>query len=156
MTFDPDRLLAALPMRTIQILPATTKFPSRRSFGDMSEYNGFSGRQRLRTHGVSKWLRSIGAMHHEGLCEVCQKATDQLHAEDYFNLASWMNMCRGCHVALHKRFASPKPWLRKLDEHGVLTEKWPRLLSTEPFDLAKLLRQRGHSEPSYETFIAQA
>lgn len=153
MKFDPDVLLAALPRRVIHTLPLGTKIPGRRSFGDMSEYNGFSGRERLRTHGVSKWLRSLQAMTHEGDCELCGKQTDQLHAENYFDLTTWLNLCRGCHGSLHKRFSQPHKWQERLDLHSVAEGHWARLISDVPIDLAELLKQRGAKEPGYSDFV---
>jgi hypothetical protein len=154
VNFDPDALLLALPKRPITILPSATRLPRKRSFGDMSDYNGFTGRERLRTQGLSKWLYVMGAMQHLGSCEICARDTDQLHAEDYYDLTTWLTICRGCHSSLHQRFGRPTKWQERLDTHGVSDRHWSRLVSLTPFDLANLLRQRGRTEPTYSTFVA--
>ncbi len=150
--FDPDALLAALPRRKIQPLLPETPLPRRRAVADLSDYNGFTGKERLRTFEVAKWLMRLGAMEKPSQCDLCGKDTDQQHAEDYYDLRTWMDVCRSCHGKIHQRFRYPHKWQPFLDSLSVSSIHWVRLVSREPFDLAALLRARGVDEPSYETF----
>ncbi|HUO11162.1 MAG TPA: hypothetical protein VMU37_00245 [Caulobacteraceae bacterium] len=152
--FGPDRLLAALPRREVGLLPAGTVVPRRRAFGDGMAYNGFTGKERYRTEGVAKWLADLGAMLRPQACDICRSPADHWHAENYYDLSSWIDLCRRCHVnLLHQRFVRPKAWAVHLDRHSVASDHWSRWVSTQEFDLAGLLRQRGASEPVYETFV---
>jgi hypothetical protein len=154
LSFDPYRLLAALPRRRINMLPAGTAVPRRRGLKVVGNpYNGFDAGERSRTHQVSKWLVSKGAMDPGRTCDICVGPTTLSHAEDYFDLSTWIDMCLGCHARLHKRFGRLTGWIEHLNRHGVPSEHWTRLVSPEPFDLAGLLRQRGVTEPVYEAFV---
>ena len=154
--FDPDALLAALPKRTISPFSIDIVFRStgRKVTPEGSElledgaYNGFTHRERYRTADLSKWLTKVGSTQRPALCDICNAPADDEHAEDYYDLTTWIGMCRRCHrSALHGRFKRPSKWFALLDEHEVLAHHWARLVSLEPFDLAKLLRQRGAQEP---------
>lgn len=119
----------------------------------MSDYNGFTGRERLRTFGLQKWLVKMGALTPLLHCQICDQPCDQEHAEDYFNLERWIELCRGCHGKLHKRFSNPLVWQRHLDEREVPASSWAHALSARPFDLASYIKSRGAGEPSYATFV---
>jgi hypothetical protein len=151
--FDPDALLDALPRTQIALLPLGTVVPRRRSFGDLSDYNGFTGKERMRTFGVAKWLMEVGAMPRPQTCGICTGPADQSHAENYYDLSTWIDVCRSCHGRLHRRFASPGRWSEHLDRCALAASHWTRLVSPEPFDLAGLLRQRGVVEPTYTSFV---
>lgn len=156
--FDPDALLAALPRTSIALLPSTTVVPKRRSFGDLkTDYNGFTGKERMRTFGVAKWLMDLGAMPRPRVCGICAGPADQSHAENYYDLSGWIDFCRSCHGRLHRRFTSPGRWSEHLGRHEIPEAHWSRRVSLdEPFDLADLLRQRGAVEPTYSSFVARA
>ena len=154
--FDPDALLAALPRRGIrpfgpEVLVRST---GRRSVPEGSaidlpgSYNGFSDRERGRTADLSNWLAKVGCTERPDVCDVCGAPADDEHAEDYYDLTSWIGLCRRCHRnILHGRFARPDRWRTLLDEHRLPQTHWARLVSSEPFDLAALLRSRGAKEP---------
>src|SRR6185312_1557668 len=103
-TSEIRSLLARLPRRKIDLLPAGTSVPHLKASGSLSDYNGFTGKERLRKFELAKWLMKQGAMKHSGRCSICGERADQQHAEDYFDLRTWMDICRGCHVSLHGRF----------------------------------------------------
>jgi len=154
-TFDADRLLSSLPHRHIAELGTSVVAPKVRAVGKLSDYNGFSGKERLRTFEVAKWLNKVGAMQHSGLCNLCNKTCDQQHAEDYYTLSTWIDMCRSCHTRLHQRFRHSAQWQRYLDALNLTDGHWARMISSEPFDLALLLRTRGATEPVFENFISR-
>jgi hypothetical protein len=161
MRFDPDALLAALPRRNIRPLVGVRfrRSAIRReidsSLGRKGEYNGFSDRERTRTAEVSKKLIAAGATIRHRNCDICGSAADHEHAEDYYDLARWIGMCAQCHVhTLHKRFTNPRKWAALLDLHELPEVHWARLVAPEPFDLAKLLRDRGVREPTINDFAA--
>jgi len=156
MRFDPDALLAALPRRVIRpfehhVVIRLTKrrvVPGGSALLDDGAYNGFSGRERSRTADLSNWLAKVGSTERPNICDICGTPADDEHAEDYYNLTSWVGLCRRCHrTILHGRFARPEHWLALLDRYEVPEGHWSRLVSSEPFDLAALLRSRGRYEP---------
>jgi len=53
---------------------------------------------------------------------------------------------------LHKRFTNPRKWSALLDLHELPEVHWARLVASEPFDLAQLLRDRGMREPTISDF----
>jgi hypothetical protein len=136
----------------ITSLPEGTLIPKVRAVGNLSDYNGFTGKERLRTFEVAKWLARIGAMPHSELCSICSQSCDQQHAEDYYDLTTWIDICRGCHQRLHNRFRLSAAWHRWLDAQLLPTGHWANFMSPTPFDLAALLRSRGRSEPSFVDF----
>ncbi len=155
-TFDVDALLAALPRRSVRPLPAgvvVRRVAARpaveaSALGEKGQYNGFSGRERDRTANLSKWLAQQGCVERPPLCNICSAPADDEHAENYYDLASWIGLCSGCHrTLLHGRFTRPARWRELLDKHEVPASHWANLVSDEPFDLAGLLRQRGIREP---------
>jgi hypothetical protein len=159
MIFDPDALLAALPRREIKPLAgvkfrkSTIRRETDSSLGKDGEYNGFSGRERDRTADVSKKLIAAGATIRHANCDICGAAADHEHAEDYYGLTRWIGMCARCHVhTLHKRFTNPRKWSALLDLHELPEVHWARLVASEPFDLAQLLRDRGMREPTISDF----
>jgi hypothetical protein len=124
--------------------------PAASALGQLGEYNGFTGVERARTAALSNWLASVGCLDRPQRCDICRKLgkVDE-HAEDYYDLGSWIGLCHGCHRSrLHKRFTQWGAWQALLDLHEVPAEHWTRLVSQQPFDLAILLRQRGRSEPT--------
>ena len=78
------------------------------------------------------------------------------HAEDYYALESWVDICRGCHARPHMRFRWPDAWPRSLDLFEVAGGHWARLVSPRRFDLAGLLRGRGVCEPTLDMFLGRA
>jgi hypothetical protein len=161
MRFDPDALLAALPRREIKpfigvrVRRSTIQRETDSSLGKNGEYNGFSGRERDRTAGVSKKLIAAGATIRHADCDICGAVADHEHAEDYYDLTRWIGMCVPCHVhTLHKRFGQPRKWAALLDQHELPNDHWSRLVSAQPFDLAQLLRDRGAREPTLFDFAA--
>ena len=160
MTFDPDALIGALPRRSIRPLRSEVIFKSTRrptpdgsALGLPSSYNGSSNRERDRTAELSKWLAKVGSTERPCECDICSAPADDEHAENYYDLASWIGLCQRCHRAsLHGRFARSARWSALLDECQLPKGHWARLVSQEPFDLAKLLRSRGQREPSKADF----
>lgn len=159
MCFDPDALLAALPCREIKPLNIPVRCGSPKSaisasaLTQRSEYNGFAKPERDRTARLSVRLERLGLAPRPLKCELCGEAADDEHAENYYDLSSWVGLCLFCHrTALHNRFRRPERWLQLLDKHELPSDHWSRLVSAEPFDLAKLLRDRGRREPSILDF----
>ena len=162
-TFDADALLAALPRRPISQIPPESLVrriqprpaPQSSALGQTGEYNGFSGRERQRTANLSNWLVRIGCTERPNACAICRASADDEHAENYYDLGSWIGLCQRCHRAiLHGRFAKPSRWLELLEKHELPPTHWARLVSVEPFDLAGLLRTRGFREPVKSDFAA--
>ena len=154
--FDPDALLASLPRREVRSFGPEVAFrstgrriaPEGSALHEKGAYNGFTGRERYRTADLSNWLARIGCTKRPATCDICRAPADDEHAEDYYDLTSWIGPCRRCHrSALHGRFVRPAKWFDLLDASEVPEGHWARLVSQEPFDLAGLLRQRGHEEP---------
>lgn len=151
---DAEVYLRSLPRRTIATIAADVLIPRAKSVGQLSDYNGFTGKERLRTFEVAKWLAAIGAMPHSGQCSICGSAADQQHAEDYFDLTTWMDICRGCHSSLHSRFRTPAAWQRRLDKLEVPQDHWSRRLPEQQPDIAAYHRTRGVIEPTHASFTA--
>lgn len=153
--FDPDALLAALPRRVIQkvgsdvvVRSSRQPEPSGSALLLKGSYNGFSARERYRTAELSKWLAKVDSTERPHRCDICNADADDEHAENYYDLSSWIGLCHRCHrSALHGRFARPERWSALLDSCEVPETHWARLVSGEPFDLATLLRSRGWREP---------
>lgn len=163
--FDPDALLAALPNRSIRSFSpeVVVRSTRRRSVPEVSAlflkgaYNGFSDRERYRTADLSNWLAKMGCTERPGRCDICSAPAEDEHAEHYYDLTSWIGLCRRCHrTTLHGRFARPERWLALLDECQVPERHWSRLVSSEPFDLAALQRARGWREPVKADYAASA
>ncbi|MEO6092876.1 MAG: hypothetical protein ABIT04_11455 [Novosphingobium sp.] len=161
MRFDPDALLAALPKREIKPLPAGIRVsPSKlrevRSgsvLGDEGEYNGFTSKERSRTAAVSNWLAAVGATERPPVCDICGRPGKHEHAENYYDLCSWVGICVRCHTnLLHKRLANDGRWQSWLGTCELPCDHWSRLVSPQPFDLAGLLRARGAHEPLRQDF----
>lgn len=162
-SFDPDALLAALPRREVRSLGPDVVFrstgrrvaPEGSALFEEGAYNGFTDRERYRTADLSNWLAKVGSTERPSTCDICSAPADDEHAENYYDLASWIGLCRRCHrSALHGRFARPEKWFTLLNTHEVPDEHWARLVSLEPFDLAALLRQRGWEEPIKADYVA--
>jgi len=152
-SFDPDRLLALLPKRSLKLLPKGMQLPRKKSVGILSDYNGFTGKERLRTFEVEKWLISVGSISPSVECHICGRSASARHAEDYYDLTSWMALCHSCHGRLHKRFSNPRAWHERLEEATLPQNHWARAISSTPFDLAKVLRERGKCEPLHGDFL---
>ncbi len=150
--FDPQGLLDRLPRRPIARLLPSVPVPRVRSVGTLSDYNGFTGKERLRTFEVAKWLTRMGAMPYSGRCDLCGGNADQQHAEDYYDLTTWIDICRGCHVRLHQRFRHSAAWTKWLDNIGYPPDCWARHIAPSPFNLAAYIRERGSVEPSFAHF----
>ena len=154
--FDPDALLAALPRRDVHPFGKEVVWRSGRTpvapvgsaISDTGSYNGFSHRERYRIADLSNWLAKVGSTKRPSVCDLCGSEAHDEHAENYYDLTSWVGMCRRCHrSALHGRFKRPEKWFALLDACEVGQGHWARLVSMEPFDMAGLLRQRGWREP---------
>ena len=155
-SFDPDALLAALPHREVRRFGSDVVFrstgrriaPEGSALHEKGAYNGFTDRERYRTADLSNWLAKVGCTERPKTCDICSAPADDEHAENYYDLTSWIEMCRRCHrSALHGRFVRPAKWFGLLDQNEVAADHWSRLVSLEPFDLAILLRERGQEEP---------
>jgi len=164
-SFDPDALLAALPHRVILpfgpdvIIRSVKRRPSApgSALFEKGAYNGFTDRERYRTADLSNWLVKSGCTERPSACDICTAPANDEHAEDYYNLTSWIGLCRRCHRAsLHGRFARPERWLALLDAYQLPDTHWSRLVSNEPFDLAALQRSRGRHEPIKADYAAKA
>lgn len=154
--FDPDALLAALPSREVRafgpdVVIRAAKRPAiakESALFDRGAYNGFTDRERYRTANLSNWLAKIGSTLRPTTCDICRAPARDEHAENYYDLTSWIGLCPRCHrTALHGRFARPDRWLALLDKCQLPDHHWSRLVSNTPYDLAALLRSRGWQEP---------
>ena len=154
-TFNVEAYLAGLPRRNIKLLPVGIQIPKFRASGHLSDYNGFTSKERLRTFEIAKWLIASEAMQHTERCSICGAAADQQHAEDYFDLHTWMDICRSCHTSLHSRFRTPDAWERRLASHSLPTDHWAVRLPAFPIDVAAFHRSRGRSEPVGAQFVVQ-
>ena len=163
--FDPDALLAALPRRDVRPfgpdIVVRSKEPYRVPDASMlleqGSYNGFSARERTRCANLSNLLAKMGCTERPSTCDVCGEPAYDEHAEHYYDLTTWIGLCRHCHrSALHGRFARPAQWTALLDKRELPLNHWARLVSSEPFDLAALLRSRGWREPIKPDYAANA
>ncbi len=161
MLFDPDALLAALPRREIHTVVVAVRrtqaiaMPRHSALGQSGEYNGFTLTERNRTARLSNRLTQLGATARPSNCDICGNPADDEHAESYYDLTRWMGLCKSCHrSALHNRFKRPANWAALLDRFEVPPGHWARLVASEPFDLAQLLRSRGSREPTLADFMA--
>ena len=105
---------------------------------------------------MAAWLELEGWTAGPDTCGICGNPAAHQHAEDYYALESWIDICRGCHSRLHMRFRWPDAWLRSLDLFEVAGGHWARLVCAERFDLAGLPRARGAREPTLEAFLGRA
>src|SRR5690349_7233822 len=106
--FDADTLLAALPRREIR--PFRSKVKVRATPRVLAHegsalllsgsYNGFTDRERYRTADLSKWLVKAGCTERPSTCDICNGSADDEHAEDYYDLTSWIGLYRRCHRSL--------------------------------------------------------
>lgn len=160
-SFVPDALLAALPRREIRLVQVassprrTAALPEQVAAipGEKGEYNGLIKRERDRTARVSNWLALQGATKRAEACDICGAFAADEHAENYYDLTTWIGLCITCHRAmLHKRVARPEIWGDLLQSYEKPSEQWTRLVSPAPFDLASLLRSRGATEPVRSMF----
>lgn len=163
--FDPDALLAALPRREVRrfgpevVIRSRAPRPAPEGSALLLEgsYNGFSDRERYRTADLSNWLAKMDCTERATTCDICRAPAVDEHAEDYYDLTSWIGLCRRCHrSSLHGRFARQAVWAAWLDECEVPDHHWSRLVSPEPFDLAALLRSRGRREPIKADYAVSA
>lgn len=160
-SFDPEALLTAMPKRVLRKIPESVRIPRSRersvpiesAMGQPEEYNGFSKRERYRIAELSKWLEKVGAIDRPVTCDICGYEAQDEHAENYYDLSSWIGLCIPCHRnALHKRFEHPQDWFAMLDKWEVAEDHWSRKVAMQPFDMASYLRRRGVSEPIREDF----
>lgn len=150
---DIAAYLADLPRRSIKRLPAGTAIPKIAASGKLTDYNGFTAQERLRTFEIAKWLIKSGAMQHSGRCSICGAPADQQHAEDYFDLETWMDICRGCHSSLHSRFRTPAAWDRRIERFALDAGHWAKALPTCQIDVAAFHRSKGRAEPTAVEFV---
>lgn len=161
--FDPEALLSALPRREVRQIESDgivtrlikrPQLPPGSALLMKGSYNGFSDRERYRTADLSNWLVKIGSTERPAFCDICSAPAHDEHAENYYDLTTWIGLCRRCHrSALHGRFTRPDRWATLLDECGLPPSHWSRLVSLEPFDLAALLRSRGWQEPIKTDYV---
>jgi hypothetical protein len=161
-SFDPDRLLAALPTREITPVAASGRairvtvreVPLVSALGQPGEYNGFTLRERNRTASVSNWLVASNATARPPICDICGESAQHEHAENYYDLTTWIGLCVSCHVhTLHRRFTNPGKWLHLLNRHELPGNHWARLVAMAPFDLAHHVRNQGQREPSKVNYV---
>ncbi len=161
--FDPDALLAALPRRPIRRFGPEIVVrsngqrlaPADSALFDKGAYNGFSDRERYRLADLSSCLLKIGCTERPGICDICGASAVDEHAEDYYDLTSWIGLCRRCHrTALHNRYTRPERSAALLDQCEVPDRHWARLVPSEPFDMAALFRSRGRREPMKADYAA--
>jgi hypothetical protein len=153
-TSEIAEFLNGLPRRIIPLLPSDTPLPKLKASGQLGNYNGFTGGERLRTFEIAKWLIKSGSLTHSGRCDICGGPADQQHAEDYFDLATWMDVCRGCHTSLHGRLRTPVAWARRLESFSLAAAHWARELPPTELDVAGLHRSKQRGEPTAADFIA--
>ena len=104
-------------------------------------YNGFSHRERYRTADLSNWLVKVGCTKRPDVCDLCKAPAQDEHAENYYDLTSWIGLCQRCHrSALHGRFKRSEKWFALLDAHEVPANHWSRTR------LARAVRCCSHVE----------
>jgi hypothetical protein len=142
--FDPAALLAALTTQTIA-WPETLEGMTlpKWSGGPVGPYNGFTPDERLRHWQKAVILRRLGRFPNPSACAVC--GTDKRvgwHSEHYYDLTRCIGLCWPCHMALHRRFARPQGWARRV-ALSTAPPAWVAELPVKPFDLASWLRSQG-------------
>jgi len=109
--------------------------------GRLGPYNGFTGLERARGAQIIRWAKSVGLVSAPSSCSVCgvRAARMHLHCENYYEPLDVHPICVSCHVKLHQRFRSPKPWRALVALHGD-ESAWFSVLSLTPIDMAAELR----------------
>lgn len=151
---DIERLLAAIPKLRIDKFPQGTSLPRARAVKPLIEYNGFSGYARMRTWEVAKWLMADDKMPAPGVCNLCDRAADQYHAEDYYDFATYIPICRSCHGKVHSRLRNFNAFERRRDEWGKPAGHWIYLIGPVELPIAQWCEARNRLEPSYADFVA--
>lgn len=100
-------------------------------------YLGFSGQDRIEGWKRVWVARRMGLLPAPTTCSVCLTSTQrgQYHCENYSRPLEAKPICRRCHLALHKRFRNPDPWM-KLVSSFQTPGCWFRQLTMDPIEPA--------------------
>lgn len=145
MTFDPEALLASLPVIVIREPHAAMpdQLPKWR-WRALRPYNGFSSAERIRVWQTERWLVASGKICEPTCCSVCG-STERVarHSEDYSDVSRAVDVCAPCHSAIHLRFWRPSAWQAIITRNSRSGNEWFGLLPNTPFDLADYLRRKA-------------
>lgn len=141
-SFDPERLLAALP--TLPLRSPGPKAP--RSFLTwrwpmILPYSGFTPVERVQHWQIARWLIAAGCIIVPKHCAICA-GTDKvgLHSENYYSVLCSPALCGLCHQRLHRRFSRPLAWADLMGEHVHSGDEWFALIPATSYDLAGYVR----------------
>lgn len=148
-------MLAALPSFTIEPFPVGTPTPKVRSVTPLIDYNGFTGHERSRTWEVVKWLMAGERMPRPATCDLCNSSADQYHAENYFDFATYVSVCRSCHGKVHNRLRNFATFEVRRAEWSKPNTHWVHFLTDQQLPIADWCKAAGVSEPSFTNFVVQ-
>ncbi|RPF72153.1 hypothetical protein [Aurantiacibacter spongiae] len=141
-SFDPERLLAALP--SLPLRPPGPKAP--RSFlkwrwPPILPYMGFTPVERVQHWQIARWLIAAGCITVPTHCAICA-STDKVgfHSENYYSVLCSPALCGLCHQRLHRRFSRPAAWRDLMQAHVRTGDEWFALIPAIDYDLAGYLR----------------
>jgi hypothetical protein len=122
-------------------MPEAIPIPRWR-FPLLGPYNGFTGLERARGAQLMWWAIAAGVLPKPTSCSICQaiQGRFQYHSEDYYDPLHPHAICVSCHMSLHRRFRSPRSWL-KLVAANMREGAWFVGLRLEPVDFAGELRR---------------
>jgi hypothetical protein len=111
-------------------------------WGTLSSYNGFCHAERVRGWQLISWLGDNGWSHQSDLCCISgQSGKPSLHSENYYSWTPY-TLDHSIHMALHRRFKQPAPWLRIVDKFSTTGAEWFARLPMTPDDIAAPLRAK--------------
>lgn len=111
----------------------------------LSDYNGFTGQERINGWRLVKFLVNQGIVTNPAgkPCEVCSTTDNtNYHNENYYTPWQPHILCRTCHFALHNRLKGKwNEWQELINKHTKTGDEWFMKLSSEKIDMAKELRE---------------
>ena len=149
-----ERLLGALPRLQIGTYPAGTKIPKQRKVSALLDYNGFDGFARNRIWEVCKWLMAGGVMPAPAECDICGGEGTQYHAENYFDLTTYVPICKSCHSKVHNRLKNFRTWETRRAEFAKSEDHWINRLEPEQLPVAEWCSANNQTEPTFADFVA--
>jgi hypothetical protein len=142
-TFDPERLLAALPTLTLRSPgPKAPKSFLTWRWPMIPPYLGFTSIERVQHWQIARWLIAAGCIAVPRQCGICA-STDKVgfHSENYYSVTRSPALCGLCHQRLHRRFSRPAAWADLMRDHVRTGSEWFALIPNMPYDLAGHLRK---------------
>jgi hypothetical protein len=100
-----------------QAIAAGHRLP-RWGWPTLRHYNGCTGEERIAGWKKVRIAEAFGLLRRDGTCSVCHRvAAEQFHAESYLRPMVVRQVCRSCHLRIHRRFSDPAGW------HSFLSQR---------------------------------